>query len=277
MLNIQRKISNYNYSSRNGQRIQYIVLHYTGNISDKAISNVNYFNECDRGASAHLFVDETSIWQSVELENSAWAVGGGTVLTASNRNSISIEMCCSGNYEISEITENNTIELVRYLMTKYNIDINHIIRHYDCNTIRKVCPNWSDNSWSRWYNFKNKLTKSTKYSIGWNEDNYGWFYSTDGNDYYKDCWKNIKDKYYYFDSNGYIETSKWKLDNGKWYYLDQNGEMIQAKMPEIVKWCNIGNRWYCFATDGVLYVDCITNDGYTVDSNGEWIQSIPRK
>ncbi len=59
------------------------------------------------------------------------------------------------NGEISETTENNCIELVKYLMKKYNIDINHIVRHYDAS--RKICPNWSADNWARWWSFKDKI------------------------------------------------------------------------------------------------------------------------
>ena len=43
MLPIQKKISSYNYSSRQGNAILYIVLHYTGNKGDTAKNNVDYF------------------------------------------------------------------------------------------------------------------------------------------------------------------------------------------------------------------------------------------
>ena len=71
MLPIQKKISNYNYSSRQGNAILYIVLHYTGNKGDTAKNNVDYFYNGNRGASAHYFVDDNEIWQSVEDSNSA--------------------------------------------------------------------------------------------------------------------------------------------------------------------------------------------------------------
>ena len=74
---IQRKISSFNYSTRNGNRVKYIVLHYTGNKGDTAKNNVDYFYGGNRGASAHYFVDDNSIWQSVEEYNSAWSVGDG--------------------------------------------------------------------------------------------------------------------------------------------------------------------------------------------------------
>ena len=77
MLPINRKISNYNHSSRNGNSIKYIVEHYTGNLGDTAKNNVDYFYGGNRSASAHYFVDDNSIWQSVEDSNAAWSVGDG--------------------------------------------------------------------------------------------------------------------------------------------------------------------------------------------------------
>ena len=156
MLTIQRKISPYNFSSRNGNVIKYIVLHYTANKGDTAKNNVDYFYNGDRQASAHYFVDDTSIWQSVEDSNAAWSVGDGNgVYGITNQNSISIEMCCNLSGIVSSTTESNAIELVKYLQGKYNISNSNVVRHYDAS--RKICPNWSDNNWSRWTEFKNKL------------------------------------------------------------------------------------------------------------------------
>ena len=153
---IQRKISSFNYSSRNGNSVKYIVLHYTGNKGDTAKNNVDYFYNGNRGASAHYFVDDNSIWQSVEEYNSAWSVGDGHgKYGITNRNSISIEMCCNSSGNITEKTETNALELVKYLMSKYNISISNVVRHYDAS--RKICANWSANNWNRWNNFKSKI------------------------------------------------------------------------------------------------------------------------
>ena len=160
MLPIQRKISNYNYSSRNSNSIKYIVLHYTGNKGDTALDNVTYFSNGDRNASAHYFVDDNSIWQSVEESNSAWAVGDGKgAYGITNQNSISIEMCCNTSGVISETTENNALELVKYLQNKYNIANNNVVRHYDAS--RKKCPkSFMKNNWCKWYEFKRTLCNS---------------------------------------------------------------------------------------------------------------------
>lgn len=112
----------------------------------------------------------------------------------------------------------------------------------------------------------------SKYSAGWNQDDTGWFYSIDGNDCCKSCWKQIKEDYYHFNDYGYADFNKWVLDNGKWYYLDEDCIMVQAKMPDFIKWKWINGDCYCFGTDGAIYQDCITNDGYRVDKDGKWIR-----
>ena len=160
MSKIVRMISIYNYGSRGGNSIKYIILHYTGNKGDTAKNNGTYFCGGNRGASAHYFVDDNEIVQVVEEYNSAWSVGDGKgKYNITNQNSISIEMCCNSDGEVSEKTEANTLELVKSLMDKYNISVTNVVRHYDAS--RKICPNWSANNWDRWFNFKKKLGDST--------------------------------------------------------------------------------------------------------------------
>lgn len=157
MLNINKKISPYNFSSRNGNSVKYIVLHYTGNKGDTAKNNVDYFYRADRSASAHYFVDDNEIWQSVEESNAAWSVGDGKgAYGITNRNSISVEMCCNSSGIVSDKTESNALDLVKSLMSKYNVSATNVVRHYDAS--RKSCPNWSSNNWERWSKFKDKLT-----------------------------------------------------------------------------------------------------------------------
>lgn len=158
MNNIIKMISPYNYSSRSGKPIKYIVLHYTGNKGDTAKNNAVYFNGGDRNASAHYFVDDNEIIQVVEDNNAAWSVGDGNgAYEITNKNSISIEMCCNSNGVVSEKTELKALELTKSLQSKYNISNSNVVRHYDAS--RKICPNWSQNDWSRWVNFKNKLNE----------------------------------------------------------------------------------------------------------------------
>lgn len=156
MKTIIKRISQFNYSSRYGSKIEYLILHDTGNFKDTAKNNADYFFGGNRSASAHYFVDETSIYQVVEEENSAWHVGDGKGMNGiTNSNSIGIEMCNSGGY-VAKATIDITIELVRGLMKKYNIDTNHVKRHYDAS--KKICPrSMSDNAWALWNDFKQQL------------------------------------------------------------------------------------------------------------------------
>ncbi|WP_346962118.1 peptidoglycan recognition family protein, partial [Clostridium sp.] len=156
MSNITKKISNYNFSNRNGNSIKYIVMHFTGNQNDTALGNANYFGGGNRNASAHYFVDNDNIVQVVEDSNSSWNCGDGNgAYGITNQNSIAIEMCGTGG-GISSATENNTIKLVKYLMDKYNVSIDRVVRHYDAS--RKICPApWSKDNWAKWTEFKGKL------------------------------------------------------------------------------------------------------------------------
>lgn len=157
MLAIQKKISPYNYNSTNN--IKYLVIHDVG-ANGTAKNNADYFYGGNRGASAHYFVDDESIWQVVEDYHGAWHCGdnngyGRFAFGITNSNSLSIEMCLPSG-DITETTVINTIELAAYLIKKYNIPLNNVVRHYDAS--RKNCPaKFSANNWARWWSFKNRL------------------------------------------------------------------------------------------------------------------------
>lgn len=162
-LPVQRKISPYNHYDTN--KIKYIVIHDVGNPST-AKNNADYFYGGNRGASAHYFIDDTSIWQVVEDNKGAWHVGDGENADGTykfdigNQNSIGIEMCLPSG-KVTEKTEGNTVEFTKYLMKKYNVPITRVVRHYDAS--RKNCPAQFnlDGKWTRWNSFKKKLAVDT--------------------------------------------------------------------------------------------------------------------
>ena len=51
----------------NSNTPKYIVVHYVGAQSSTALNNCKYFAGGDRQASAHYFVDDTSIWQWIPV------------------------------------------------------------------------------------------------------------------------------------------------------------------------------------------------------------------
>jgi N-acetylmuramoyl-L-alanine amidase CwlA len=130
-------------STRSLSNIKYLVIHYTGNDGDTDESNSRYFQNNVTGTSAHYFVDDDSITQSVPDNFVAWHCGGKTYKhkLCRNANSIGIEICDdvrNGTIYPSAKTVANTLELTRYLMKKYNIPPSNVIRHYD--VTGKLCP-----------------------------------------------------------------------------------------------------------------------------------------
>ncbi|GHV39999.1 hypothetical protein FACS189490_04520 [Clostridia bacterium] len=159
-------------ASRPLSSIKYIVVHYTGNDGDSDEANANYSaktpNVC---ASAHYFVDDDSITQSVPDDYASWSVGkdysGGKAPLwgkCTNANSINVEMCDTkkdGKYAYSAATYANTVELVRLLKNKFNITIENLVRHYD--VCGKICPAWFVGAANEaaWNAFKTDVYKST--------------------------------------------------------------------------------------------------------------------
>ncbi len=147
-----------------GNTKQYLVIHDTGNVTDSDEGNANYFCTGSRNASAHYFVDSDSITQVVKDDDCSWHCGDGRGRYGiTNRNSIGIELCRVNN-KVTYQTKVNAVELIRMLMNKYNINIDHVVRHYDAS--RKLCPSsMSANNWAEWYEFKNMITNNTNSSV----------------------------------------------------------------------------------------------------------------
>jgi hypothetical protein len=131
---------------------QYVVVHYTANPSSTAEQNRNYFeNLKDTGetyASAQFIIGlEGEIIQCVPCNEIAYCSNN------LNEICISIEMCHpddTGNF--NDATYNNCVYLVAQLMNYYNLDMDHLIRHYD--VTGKNCPKYFVEHEDRWEVFK---------------------------------------------------------------------------------------------------------------------------
>ena len=117
-------------------------------------------------------------------------------------------------------------------MSKYNISISNVVRHYDAS--RKICPNWSANNWSRWTSFKNKLNGTIEVKEELNYSMYifsqNWYLKN-----YPDVAKNEKYKnnpYKHYIDYGIKEGRKSlppvppEYNEGE--YLDLNPDVAQA-------------------------------------------------
>jgi N-acetylmuramoyl-L-alanine amidase CwlA len=160
-----------NYTKSAARKIEYIVVHYTGSVAS-ALNSVKYYSSLKAEASAHYFVGHKSegakIYQSVEDNNIAWHCGtnkGYYHPKCRNANSIGIETCChndtadktamSRSWYFDKETVDALVELVKYLMEKYSIDADRIVRHYD--VTHKLCPSMWVHDESAWKAFKARL------------------------------------------------------------------------------------------------------------------------
>ncbi|MCB6992444.1 N-acetylmuramoyl-L-alanine amidase [bacterium 210820-DFI.6.37] len=156
---IKRKISKRNRTVYSKRSITYLVIHWVGAVSTAA-NNAAYFYSTYRGASAHYFTDDSTIYQVVEDKNAAWHCGGGLQGSGGhsfygkckNSNSIGIEMCCkkkNGKLYITDKTIAQTAVLVQYLMDKYDIPASRVIRHFDVTGKNCPGPYTSDAAWQK--------------------------------------------------------------------------------------------------------------------------------
>lgn len=76
---------------------------------------------------------------------------------------------------------------------------------------------------------------------GWQMQDGVWYYRFPDGSLKSSGWEKILDKWYYFDSQGRMQTGWLRTDSG-WYYLGFSGEMLTG-------WQNINERWYYLKED----------------------------
>ena len=169
--------------------IRYIAVHYTAGTTSRmgqAMQVRQVFLQ--RSASADFVVDDGTIVQiNPDLRNYyCWAVGdsknkwtgGGRLYgQATNRNTISIEICSTLRQGTSAVVPNHegwtlskaAVEqarrLVRHLMQQYGIPKERVVRHYDISG--KMCPGvpgWNDGPM---YDIKGRQTSRKNGSQEW--------------------------------------------------------------------------------------------------------------
>lgn len=117
-----------------------IVIHYVGNAGSTAQANRDYFESLREtgttSASSHFVVDtDGSIIQCIPLNEISYASNNR------NRDTISIEVCHpdeSGKFTSDSVDALE--QLVSWLLDKYNLEKDDIIRHYD--VTGKICPKY---------------------------------------------------------------------------------------------------------------------------------------
>ncbi len=139
--------------------VKKVVLHYVGNPKSSAMANRNYFENQKNGGryvSSHYIVGlEGEILRCVPENEVAYCSN------QANTYSISIECChpdATGKF--TDATTASAAELCAYLLKKYGLSVDDLIRHYD--VTGKQCPLWfvptkyqsADVANARWAGFK---------------------------------------------------------------------------------------------------------------------------
>lgn len=134
-----------------------IVIHYTANPGTTAQQNRNYFEGLAESkltkASSHFIIGLSGeIIMCVPLEEIAYASN------QRNADTISIE-CCIDNEEgrFNEETYASLVHLTAWLIGKYDLVMDDVIRHYD--VTGKICPKYFVEHESAWDDFKLDVEK----------------------------------------------------------------------------------------------------------------------
>ncbi len=155
---------------RKASEIKFIVIHYTGNYNAgaNAMAHYRYLQGATRYGSAHYYVDDKQIIQTIGDSRVAWSVGdnqgkGRYLNGCTNNNSLNIEMCVNADADLKK-TYKNVLELTKNLMRKFNVPASKVCRHYDVS--RKDCPhNFRANNWAMWWEFKEQIKAPIEWPI----------------------------------------------------------------------------------------------------------------
>ena len=184
-MNVIKQTGTANTTYAPGRVIKYLAIHYTAGVSCSAGSAsgcASWFANPAAGGSADYICDERDLIQynpdpynrychAVGSKEKYNTKGGRLWRIATNANCISLEICSGNrtgkitypndpNYYFTAAVVAKAIEVTKFLMDLYEIDADHVIRHYDCNA--KLCPGiygWNKDSGSEtaWESFHESI------------------------------------------------------------------------------------------------------------------------
>lgn len=119
---IKAFISSPNHSSRNGEKIRRVIMHYT--TSDNVGGTISWFQNPNSRVSAHYIIDRNGdIYQMVRDTDKAWHA------YQENADSIGIEHVAKKGQKLTNHQEKASISLLRWLMAEYKISKEHVTGH----------------------------------------------------------------------------------------------------------------------------------------------------
>lgn len=284
------------------QPYRQIHAHSTGNKYSTAQNEADYHmrRPVDSGFFSHV-VGNGRVMQVGPVNQGAYDVGGGW----NAETYAAVELIESHATEEEFLTDYRLyIELLRDLADEAGIpktldtdELEGIKTHYYCTYNQP--DNDSDHVdpypyLAKWgigrEQFKHDIENGIEQEIGWVQSANAWQYRDDTG-LVKNDWKEIDDKWYRFDADGYTIANDWfknpsndkwywlhgdgamaigwQLINGKWYFFNQDGEMVEG-------WLQYKDKiYYLKANDGdMVSRECRQIDGawYYFDDNGERLE-----
>lgn len=273
------------------QPYRQVHAHSTGNKYSTAQNEADYHmrRPVDSGFFSHV-VGNGRVMQVGPVNQGAYDVGGGW----NTETYAAVELIESHETQEEFLTDYRLyIELLRDLADEAGIpktldtdELEGIKTHYYCtynqpdNDSDHVDPYPYLASWGIGREqFKHDIENGIELETGWVQSANGWQYRDDTG-LVKNNWKQVEEKWYRFDSNGYTICNEWfkNPSNDKWYWLHPDGVMATG-------WQLINDKWYFFNSDGEMvegwlqYKDKVyylkANDGDMVSRecrqiDGEW-------
>lgn len=157
-------INKYSRSGKALETVKGIVVHYTANPGTTARQNRDYFaglaETGETSASSHFVVGLSGeIVQCIPCNEIAYASNNR------NKDTISIECCIEDETgKFNDDTYQSLVKLVTWLMGRYDLNVDDVIRHYD--VTGKNCPKYFVENPKAWEQFKTDLVDYiAKYGI----------------------------------------------------------------------------------------------------------------
>lgn len=234
-----------------------IVVHNTANDAT-ARNEIAYMTNNNYETSFHYAVDDKEIVQGLPLDRNGWHSSDGN--GKGNREGIAIEICYSksgGDRFIK--AEENAVDLIVYLLKKYNWGIDRVTKHQDYGN-HKYCPHRTlDMGWNRFINMiKAKIEDKPEQSS--NVVNCYYKVRTQKHQWLPEV-KNLDDYAGY--ENSPITGLAIKVDKGSIRYRVH----LKGKgwLPFVTGY-DINDFNNGFAGDGVNAIDCVECYYYTPDN-----------
>ena len=134
------------------EQVNYIAIHYTANPGATAMNNRNYFENLsqtgENKVSSHFVVGlEGEVIQCIPTSEMSYATNSRNVDT------ISIECCHPDEAgKFNDATYDSAVKLTAWLCTRFGLDVNQVIRHYD--VTGKECPRYYVDNPEAWLQMK---------------------------------------------------------------------------------------------------------------------------